>query len=111
MAKALSALAMVYGLIIAAPAMAAPIGNIGNSALKAAPNSLVTKVHSARKAHDMLHGYGYHSVVLIDKRTNYDGQSNYLFRVCKGDRRYKIRVNWYGDIVSRRRVGWCHSSW
>ena len=67
--------------------------------------------HSARKAHDLLHADGYHRVVLLDQRTNYDGQSNYLFQACRGERRYKIRVNWYGDIVSRRRAGSCYRNW
>ena len=70
-------------------------------------NALVIKTHSRRRAHDMLHSYGYHRVIF--RRQFYDSYNKpvYRFAACRGDRRFRIDVNWYGDIMSRRRTGFC----
>ena len=78
-----------------------------------ASHAAVIKVHSARKAHDTLHAFGYDRVVLLSTRESYDGYPIYKFRACIGRRAFRVQVNWYGNIVSQHRAGRCyrHREW
>ena len=101
------AAAMTLGVLSIAPAFSAPWGGKVSNAFENGQSAAVIKVHSARRVHDMLHNYGYDRVRLVRQRTDYDGKPIYVFRACDGRKRYKIKVNWYGEIIKKRRAGWC----
>lgn len=96
-----------FGLVASAPALSAPWGGTVSNAFESQQSATVIKVHSPRRAHDMLHNYGYDRVHLVRQREDYNGKPIYVFRVCGGRKRYKIKVNWYGEIIKKRRAGWC----
>ncbi len=69
----------------------------------------IVKVHSPRQVHDMLHADGYHHVVFLGQRyKGYDDRPIYRFRACRRHRAFRITVNWYGEIIRKRRAGRCH---
>lgn len=113
MRKALctTAAILTLGVCAGTTAMATPWGGTLSNAFEAGQSSALIKVHSARSVHDMLHSYGYDRVSLIRQRADYDGKPIYVFRACDGKKRYKIRVNWYGEVINKSRRGWCFRNW
>lgn len=89
-------------------ASAASFGSLGEVGHGASAKSAIVKVHSRKRVHDMLHGYGYDRVVY--KSQYYDGGDKpvYRFRACRGRRAFILEVNWYGDIIDKYRAGRCH---
>lgn len=101
------AVAMTFGIMSSAPVLSAPWGGKASNAFEEGRSAAVIKVHSARRVHDMLHNYGYDRVRLVRQRADYDGNPIYVFRACDGRKRYKIKVNWYGEVIKKHRAGWC----
>ena len=67
----------------------------------------VIKVHSAKRVHDDLHRLGFSRVILQRTRKDAYGKPVYRFSACQEHRRYRIVVNWYGEILRIKRKGFC----
>ena len=106
-----SAAVLAIGVCVSTTAMAASWGGTLSNAFETGQSGALINVHSARHVHDMLHSYGYDRVTLVRQRTDYDGKAIYVFRACDGQKRYKIRVNWYGEVIKKQRRGWCFRNW
>lgn len=63
--------------------------------------------HTPQEVHDKLHAHGYDNVVYQSQYGGEYGKPNYRFRACQGRRAFVIDVDWYGQIISRDRVGRC----
>ncbi|MDH3582435.1 MAG: hypothetical protein OEM91_17650, partial [Hyphomicrobiales bacterium] len=89
--------------LAASNAMAAAPHGVGRLGATA-DTAIIVKVHSRRRAHDMLHAFGFRRVIF--RRQFYDDYDKpvYRFSACRSHRRFRIDVNWYGDIMSKRRV-------
>lgn len=90
------------GANAAGPQNLATIGDLN------AKNAGVIKVHSRKRVHDKLHNYGYDPVVFQNRYYDDYDKPVYRFRACMGHRAFRIDVNWYGDIISKRRAGKCY---
>ena len=113
MRKALfsTAAILTFGVCASTTAMAAPWGGTLSNTFETGQSGALIKVHSARRVHDMLHSYGYDRVTLVRQHTDYDGKPIYVFQACDGKKRYRIRLNWYGEVMNKRRRGWCFRNW
>ncbi len=109
MKRILATTAAIFGVILlaSAPANAASFGPITKLTYDHSGAAQVIKIHSRRAAHDILHDYGFSRVKFLSKRIAYDGKPVFKFRACLGNRAYRIKVNYYGNIVRQRRSGWC----
>ncbi len=67
----------------------------------------IIKVHSARQVHDKLHRKGYYKVRYVDRFYGRYEKPVYKFRACRRGIKYKILVDWYGDIIKRKDIGDC----
>ena len=90
------------------PASATSFSYLGDVARGAPLMGAIVKVHSRRKAHDMLHGYGYDRVIYRSRYYDERDKPVYRFKVCMGRRAYMVDVNWYGHIIDEHRAGRCH---
>lgn len=88
--------------------------------------------HYGYKKPHWKHGYGYNRGIplpVIRKKLRHRGYHRIRFvdrylpvykaRVCKRGQRYKLRINRWGEVVRRKRIGYCgprrhygyHSKW
>ena len=97
-------------MLMAAPSLANAAGpqNLTTIGEASAQNAGVIKVHSRQRVHDKLHNYGYNRVVFRGQYYDDYDKPVYRFRACMGHRAFKIHVNWYGEIISKRRAGRCY---
>lgn len=90
------------------PASATNFSYLGDVVRGAPLKGAIVKVHSRRKVHDMLHGYGYDRVVYRSRYYDEHDKPVYSFKVCMGRRAYMVDVNWYGHVIDEHRTGRCH---
>ena len=95
-------------LTASASANAASVTSPGTLDGVKAENAGLIKVHSRQRVHDKLHRYGYNRVIFVKQYYDYDDKPVYRFTACKGWRKLRIDVNWYGDIVRKHRIGKCY---
>ncbi len=67
----------------------------------------VIRIHSRRRAHDMLHNQGYDPVVYMLQTKGKNGKPIYSFFACRGDAAFSIDVDWYGNILKEKDAGAC----
>lgn len=104
-----TALALLGATVIScSSASATSFGSFGEIEQENSATSAIIKVHSRKKVHDMLHGYGYDRVVYKSKYYDDSDKPVYRFRACLGRRAFIVSVNWYGDIIDQYRAGRCH---
>ncbi len=105
----MAALALTGTAVFACSAASATNFNYFDDVARGASlRGAIIKVHSRRKVHDMLHGYGYDRVVYRSRYYDEYDKPVYRFRGCIGRRAYMVDVNWYGNIIDRHRAGRCH---
>lgn len=67
----------------------------------------VAHAHSAGEAFDDLRGYGYTKLRLKNEYHDRNGRPIFKFKACRNGRIYWIKINWYGNILHKRKGGLC----
>lgn len=105
------------GILLAVSGISVSGANAGTAGVASAIDTgksgvQVINVHSSRQVHDKLHRKGYYRVRYIDRFYGRNDRPVYKFKACRRGIKYKILVDWYGDIVKRKDVGDCrHRRW
>lgn len=104
------AVAALFCAIALNPSAASATGfqPFNNIAQDAAANSMIVPVHVPGRVHDELHAYGYDRVVYLSQFSDYDGNPVYKFSACKRHKKFRLKVNWNGEVMRKHRIGNCH---
>lgn len=101
-------LALAIGLFAQfSPANAAGLGSLKFNGSQEVSQDLLVPVHSGGMVFDQLTDYGYKKLRLVKEYHDYRGKPIFKFKACRKGRIYFLKVNWYGDVISKSKRGLC----
>jgi outer membrane protein OmpA-like peptidoglycan-associated protein len=87
--------------LLAVPAAAGPLGPVPNL-----PSPLAAKLtpaaYSIAKITELLEARGYRNITFTDRLL-----PRYKAEACYGSEKFELKLNWWGDVVNRTKLGTC----
>ncbi len=94
-------LAAAVMILVVTPVSAGPFGSVPDNV--AEPRSgVATVAYSIAKITELLETRGYRGIVFTDRIL-----PRYKAEACFGSEKFELKLNWWGDVVNRTKIGNC----